>query len=207
VLETKALMQMGPVIPVIVVHRLEHALPLAQALVDGGLKVLEVTLRSPVAMEAMIAMQEVSGAIVGVGTAVSVTDLERAQQAGAQFAVSPGYTSAIGQAAKKMQLPLLPGVSTGSEIMQAAADGYTELKFFPAKQAGGVAMLKAFSGPFQNTLFCPTGGIGADTAPEYLALPNVACVGGSWVAPQAMVNDNDWTGITLLAKAASRLKV
>lgn len=203
--DTKSLMYMAPVIPVIVVHELRHAQPLAQALVEGGLKVLEVTLRTDIAMEAMIAMQEVNGAIVGVGTAMNTADLERSQKAGAQFAVSPGYTSSMGKAAKAMNLPLLPGVSSGSEIMQAAEDGYTELKFFPAKQAGGAAMLKAFAGPFKEALFCPTGGINIDTANDYLALPNVACVGGSWVAPAELVNDNDWSAITELAKQAKQL--
>lgn len=205
-MDTKSLMLTSPVIPVIVLHDVKHAQPLAQALVDGGLPVLEVTLRTDVAMDAMIAMQEINGAIVGVGTALNESDLEKSKKAGAKFAVSPGYTSKLGRAAQAMNLPLLPGVSSGSEIMQAAEDGYHQLKFFPAKQAGGVAMLKAFSGPFQDALFCPTGGIGVDTAEEYLALPNVACVGGSWVAPKAMVEDKDWDGIKALAAAAAKLK-
>lgn len=204
-MNTLELMRNGPVIPVIVVDDVAHAVPLAEALVEGGVRVLEVTLRTPVALDAIRAMSGVDGAIVGVGTALDGDDLARAQDAGAVFAVSPGYTDALGERARALNLPLLPGIASSADIMRARDGGYTALKFFPAVQAGGIAMLKALGGPFVDTVFCPTGGVSAATAPDFLALPNVACVGGSWLAPKAMVASGDWTGITDLAREASAL--
>jgi len=205
VMDVRELMRTGPVIPVIVVDDIATARPLAEALVAGGVRVLEVTLRTPVALEAIRAMSDVEGAIVGVGTALDGDDLARAQQAGARFAVSPGYTAALGGRAADLGMPLLPGTANAADIMRARDGGYTAVKFFPAVQAGGVAMLKALGGPFVDTVFCPTGGISAATASEFLALPNVLCVGGSWLAPKAMVSAGDWDGITALAREASGL--
>ena len=204
-MNVRQLMQVAPVIPVLVIDDVAHAKPLAEALVAGGLRVLEVTLRTPVAMEAMKAMADVTGAIVGVGTALDGDDLKRAQDNGAEFAVSPGYTHELGKAARDISMPLLPGIMTPADIMRARDGGYTELKFFPASQAGGPSLLKAFSGPFVDTVFCPTGGISAATAKDYLALSSVLCVGGSWVAPKAMLQSGDWDGITALAKEAMLL--
>jgi 2-dehydro-3-deoxyphosphogluconate aldolase/(4S)-4-hydroxy-2-oxoglutarate aldolase len=197
----------GPVIPVIVIQRLEDAVPLAEALVAGGVRVLEVTLRTPVALKSMEAIAKaVPDAIVGAGTVRSLSDLSAVRDAGCRFAVSPGYTSEIGQASTKMGLPLLPGVATGSEVMTAQADGYTFLKFFPATAAGGIPMLKALAGPFPDIAFCPTGGITPETAPQFLALPNVKVCGGSWLTPQDAVDTKDWTRIRKLAEAAGRLR-
>jgi 2-dehydro-3-deoxyphosphogluconate aldolase / (4S)-4-hydroxy-2-oxoglutarate aldolase len=197
----------GPVIPVIVIERLEDAVPLAQALVDGGVKVLEITLRTPVALKCMEAIaRAVPGAIVGAGTVRNVGDAKAARDAGCQFAVSPGYLSAVGLACRDLGLPLLPGVATGSEVMQANADGYSFLKFFPATAAGGIPMLKALAGPFPDVAFCPTGGITLETAPQFLALPNVKVCGGSWLTPADAVAGKDWARITKLAREASRLR-
>lgn len=199
-------MKDAPVIPVIVIHRLEDAVPLAQALVAGGIRMLEVTLRTPVALEAMrLIANEVPQAVLGAGTVRSVADLEASAKVGARFFVSPGYTKAIGVASKAMKLPLLPGVATGSEIMQAQEDGLTELKFFPAMQAGGLPMLKAWGGPFTDVRFCPTGGLSLANASEFLALSNVVCVGGSWLTPQDAVDSGDWARITQLAKEAASI--
>lgn len=199
-------MQDAPVIPVIVINHIAHAVPLAKALVAGGIRMLEVTLRTPQALEAIeLIGREVAGAVVGAGTVRSSADIEAVARVGARFAVSPGYTTRIGQAARAAGLPLLPGVSSGSEILQAQEDGYSEMKFFPAVQAGGLAMLKAWSGPFGDVRFCPTGGIGADNAGDFLGLPNVVCVGGSWLTPAHAVEGEDWAGIEALAKAACAL--
>ncbi len=193
-------MQDAPVIPVIVLHDLAHAVPMARALVAGGVRMLEVTLRTPVALACMEAIaREVPQAVVGAGTVRSATDAQAAAMAGARFAVSPGYTHAIGQACRDAGLPLLPGVASGSEILMCQEDGLTELKFFPALQAGGIAMLKAWGGPFGDVRFCPTGGISTSNAPEFLALPNVACVGGSWLVPADALAQGDWARITRLA--------
>ena len=201
------IMRDAPVIPVIVLQKVEHAAPMARALVDGGIRMLEVTLRTPVALAAIRAIaREVPQAVVGAGTVRSAEDALAAQQAGARFAVSPGYTSTLGRACQKLALPLLPGVATGGEIMTAVEDGYTELKFFPAMQAGGCAMLKAWSGPFFDVRFCPTGGITPTNAPEFLALPNVVCVGGSWLVPTDALEQGDWSRITALAQAARTLR-
>ena len=200
-------MQDAPVIPVIVLHDVATAVPLAQALVAGGVRMLEVTLRTPQALACMEAIaREVPEAVVGAGTVRSAADVLSAQQAGARFAVSPGYTTALGQACRDAGLALLPGVATGSEIMHATADGFTELKFFPALQAGGAAMLKAWSGPFFDVRFCPTGGITPKNAHEFLALPNVVCVGGSWLVAADAVARRDWARVTQLAQESHALR-
>jgi 2-dehydro-3-deoxyphosphogluconate aldolase/(4S)-4-hydroxy-2-oxoglutarate aldolase len=204
---TLELVSYGPVIPVIVINRLEDAVPMAQALVDGGVRVLEVTLRTPIALECMEAIaRAVPDAILGAGTVRSIADAQAAKDVGCTFAVSPGYTSAIGQACKDIGLPLLPGTATGSEVMQANTDGYFFLKFFPAMQAGGIPMLKALAGPFTDVVFCPTGGITLETAPQFLALPNVKVCGGSWLTPADAVAAKDWARITKLAREASALR-
>ena len=199
-------MQDAPVIPVIVLHDVAHAVPMARALVAGGIRMLEVTLRTPQALACMEAIaKEVPGAVVGAGTVRSAADAAAAAKAGAQFAVSPGYTRALGQACRDQGLSLLPGVATGSEILMAQEDGYTELKFFPAMQAGGPAMLKAWAGPFFDVKFCPTGGVTPGNAAEFLSLPNVACVGGSWLVPGDALTQGDWARIEKLARDASHL--
>ena len=197
----------GPVIPVIVIHRIEDAVSMAQALVDGGVRVLEITLRTPVALQCMEAIaRAVPEAIVGAGTVRSIADAQAAKDAGCVFAVSPGYTSAIGLACRDIGLPLLPGVATGSEVMMANADGYRFLKFFPATAAGGIPMLKALAGPFPDVVFCPTGGITVESAPQFLALPNVKVCGGSWLTPADAVAAQDWARITRLAREAGALR-
>ena len=200
-------MQDAPVIPVIVLNDVAHAVPMAQALVSGGVRMLEITLRTPQALACMEAIAKaVPEAVVGAGTVRSPADARAAANAGARFAVSPGYTSAVGQACRDLGLSLLPGVATGSEIMMAQEDGFSELKFFPAMQAGGAAMLKAWSGPFFDVRFCPTGGITLDNAPQLLALPNVVCVGGSWLVPQDAMAQGDWARITTLAAQTCGLR-
>lgn len=198
-------MQDAPVIPVIVLNDIAHAVPMARALLAGGVRMLEVTLRTPQALACIEAIaREVPEAVVGAGTVRSRADAQAAARAGAQFAVSPGYTPAVGQACRDAGLALLPGVATGSEIMMAQEDGFTELKFFPAMQAGGPALLKAWSGPFFDVRFCPTGGVTLQNAPDFLALSNVVCVGGSWLVPTDAMARGDWALITELA-AATRL--
>lgn len=200
-------MQDAPVIPVIVLQDRAHAVPLARALVAGGIRMLEVTLRTPVALQCIEAIaKEVPEAVVGAGTVRSAADAQAAVLAGARFAVSPGYTPAIGKACRDLGLALLPGVATGSEILMAQEDGYDALKFFPALQSGGAPMLKAWAGPFNDVRFCPTGGVSTANAPEFLALPNVACVGGSWLTPADVVAAGDWPRITRLAAEAAALK-
>ncbi|MCW5636138.1 MAG: bifunctional 4-hydroxy-2-oxoglutarate aldolase/2-dehydro-3-deoxy-phosphogluconate aldolase [Rubrivivax sp.] len=197
----------GPVIPVIVIEEIAQAVPLAEALVAGGVKVLEVTLRTPVALAAIEAMaRAVPEAVVGAGTLRCAADAHAARDAGARFGVSPGYTREVGAACREAGLPLLPGVATAGEVMAASADGFSFLKFFPAGAAGGVPMLKALAGPFPDIGFCPTGGISAETAPQYLALPNVHVVGGSWLTPADTLRAGDWARITQLARAASALR-
>jgi 2-dehydro-3-deoxyphosphogluconate aldolase/(4S)-4-hydroxy-2-oxoglutarate aldolase len=201
-------MQDAPVIPVIVLHDVAHAVPMARALVAGGIRMLEVTLRTPQALACMEAIaKEVPDAVVGAGTVRSAADAKAAANAGAKFAVSPGYTAAVGQACRDQGLSLLPGVATGSEIMMAQEDGYTELKFFPAMQAGGPAMLKAWGGPFFDVRFCPTGGVTPQNAKEFLSLSNVACVGGSWLVPADALAQGDWVRIEQLAREACQLKL
>ena len=193
-------MQDAPVIPVIVLNDVAHAVPMARALLAGGVRMLEVTLRTPQALACIEAIaRAVPEAVVGAGTVRSKADAQAAASAGARFAVSPGYTSAVGQACRDAGLALLPGVATGSEIMMAQEDGFTELKFFPAMQAGGPAMLKAWSGPFFDVRFCPTGGVSLQNAADFLALSNVVCVGGSWLVPADAMAQGDWVRITQLA--------
>ncbi len=197
----------GPVIPVIVINKVEDAVPMAEALLEGGIKVLEVTLRTSCALQAMEAIAKaVPDAILGSGTVRNIKDAQASKDAGCQFAVSPGYTSELGRAAREIGLPLLPGVSTGSEIMTANADDYFFLKLFPAVAVGGINLLKGFSGPFGDVKFCPTGGVTVDSAPQFLALPNVVVCGGTWLTPADAVANKDWKHITRLAKEASVIK-
>ncbi|MDS4030591.1 MAG: bifunctional 4-hydroxy-2-oxoglutarate aldolase/2-dehydro-3-deoxy-phosphogluconate aldolase [Candidatus Contendobacter sp.] len=198
--------RIGPVIPVLVIDELARAVPLASALVAGGVRVLEVTLRTPVALAAIRTIaRAVPEAIVGAGTLIRPEDFIEARDAGARFGVSPGLTPALIEAARESRLPLLPGVMTPSEVIAARLAGWREMKLFPARQAGGVGMLQALAGPFPDVTFCPTGGITAATAPEFLALPNVACVGGSWLAPKTALVAGDWQRVTALARQASGL--
>ncbi len=201
------LLGMGPVIPVIVLADADRAVPLANALVKGGVRVIEVTLRTPAALDAVRRIADAAAdAIVGVGTITRPQDFAAAKSAGARFGVSPGLTPELAQAARESGLPLLPGVMTPSDVIAAATAGFGALKLFPAQQAGGIGMLKALAGPFPDVRFCPTGGITAETAPDFLALPNVACVGGSWLTPKRAVEEKDWAGVTALARAASLLR-
>ena len=196
----------APVIPVIVLTEIAHAVPLARALVAGGIRMLEVTLRTPVALACIERIVgELPDAVVGAGTVRSAADAQAASLAGAKFAVSPGYIHSIGRACRDLDLPLLPGVATGSEILLAQQDGYGALKFFPAMQSGGPAMLKAWQGPFGDVRFCPTGGVTDANAAEFLALSNVVCVGGSWLTPTDAVASGDWERITQLARTACQL--
>jgi 2-dehydro-3-deoxyphosphogluconate aldolase/(4S)-4-hydroxy-2-oxoglutarate aldolase len=202
----REVLALAPVIPVLTVEKLEHAAPLARALYAGGLNVLEITLRTPVALAVIEAMRTAAPqAIVGAGTLVRPEDFARAAGVGAQFAVTPGLTPQLAEAATRVEFPLLPGIVTPGEILQALHFGYDTLKFFPAQQAGGVPMLQAFAGPFASVAFCPTGGITRETAPSFLKLRNVLCVGGSWVAPSALVYKGDWAGIEALARDAAGL--
>jgi len=194
----------GPVIPVIVIEDINDAVPMAEALLAGGIKVLEITLRTKCALKAieMIA-NKVPDVIVGAGTLRTKSDATNAKLAGSQFAVSPGYTNEMGSICKELELPLLPGVSTGSEVMYANKDGYSFLKLFPAVAVGGINLLKGFSGPFVDTQFCPTGGITIKSAPDFLALPNVPVCGGTWLTPKNLIEEKNWSEITRLAKQAS----
>lgn len=206
-MNTLELANYGPVIPVIVINKVEDAVPMAEALLEGGIKVLEVTLRTSCALQAMEAIAKaVPDAIVGAGTVRSVADAKAAKDVGCQFAVSPGYTSQLGLASREIGLPLLPGVSTGSEIMQANADDYYFLKLFPAVAVGGINLLKGFAGPFTDVKFCPTGGVTVESAPQFLALPNVVVCGGTWLTPADAVARKDWSHITKLAREASAIK-
>jgi 2-dehydro-3-deoxyphosphogluconate aldolase / (4S)-4-hydroxy-2-oxoglutarate aldolase len=197
---------MAPVIPVLVIEQLETAGPLAQALIQGGLPVLEVTLRTSVALEAIKVMAAVPGAVVGAGTVLTKQDLLAAKQAGAVFAVAPGATDALLQAAEDEQFPLLPGAATASEVMKLMERGYDTLKFFPAQAAGGVKMLKSLAGPLPQVSFCPTGGVSPQNVGEYLSLSNVLCVGGTWITPSDKINSGDWAGIQQLAQQASQVE-
>jgi 2-dehydro-3-deoxyphosphogluconate aldolase/(4S)-4-hydroxy-2-oxoglutarate aldolase len=195
---------LSPIIPVLTIACADDAVPLARALTEGGLTVLEITLRTAAALGAIEAIaRDVPQAIIGAGTVMMPEDTTRARDAGAQFAVSPGLTE---QLARATALPLLPGVATASEILRGRELGFTRFKFFPAESSGGSAALKAFAGPFADIRFCPTGGITAKTAPDYLALGNVMCVGGSWMAPQAMIDARDWSGIAKRAREAAKLR-
>ncbi|MCA0248865.1 MAG: bifunctional 4-hydroxy-2-oxoglutarate aldolase/2-dehydro-3-deoxy-phosphogluconate aldolase [Proteobacteria bacterium] len=206
-MDIAAIAARAPVIPVLTIDRVETAVPLARALVKGGLPVLEITLRTEAALQALeLIAREVPDAVVGAGTVLNARQVEQVQRAGARFGVSPGCTDELAAAVSAARLPFLPGVQTVSEAMRLADRGFSLLKFFPADTAGGVGWLKAASAPLAGLRFCPTGGIGAETAPTYLALANVACVGGSWVAPKDAVAGGDWGRVERLAAAASYLK-
>ena len=204
-LSVKQIGLLAPVIPVLVVKELATAPALAQALVSGGLPVLEVTLRTPVALEVIRAMADVEGGVVGAGTLLTPADVKAAKAAGARFGVSPGVTDSLLKAAEDADLPLLAGAATASEVMYLLERGYDTLKLFPAEAVGGVALLKSLASPLPQVTFCPTGGITLQTAAQYLALPNVLCVGGSWVAPDALVQAQDWQSIRRLAGEAAAL--
>lgn len=199
------LCRLAPVIPVLVIDDLAHARPLAEALVAGGLPVLEVTLRTPVALDAIREMAQVEGGVVGAGTLLTAEDVKKAVAAGARFGVSPGGTARIVDACADASLPLLPGAATATEVMALLERGFTVQKFFPAETSGGAAAVKALGGPLPQVSFCPTGGIGLGNAKDYLSLSNVLCVGGSWVAPKALMAKGDWAAITELALEASSL--
>jgi len=198
------IMALAPVIPVLVIDRIEDALPVAEALVGGGLPVLEVTLRTPVALDAIRLMKQVPGAVVGAGTVLDPAQLAAALDAGAEYIVSPGLTEPLGKAAASADIPFLPGVSNTGDIMRALDLGFTRLKFFPAEAAGGLPVLQALAAVFGNVRFCPTGGITQDSAPAWLAQPAVACVGGSWLVPRGQAVDRE--AIMARAKAAASLR-
>lgn len=202
-----SILKLQPVVPVLVIEDAASAVPLARALVAGGLKAIEITLRTPAALDAIRAVAaEVEGAVTGAGTILDADQYEEAVKAGSQFIVSPGTTGELLDAADDSDVPLLPGAATASEVMALRDEGYNVLKFFPAEQAGGAAYLKSLSSPLAGTYFCPTGGISLKNANDYLSLPNVVCVGGSWVAPKDLVLKGDWAGITKLASEAFALR-
>ena len=202
----KKLIQSTQVIPVLVINQIEDAIPLANALVEGGLNVLEVTLRTPVAIEAIKSIKSaLPNAVIGSGTVVNEQTLISSMDAGVDFMVSPGTTKQLLDCAEANNAPLLPGAATPSEVMNLLDKGYNAMKFFPAAAAGGVDMLRSISGPIPQATFCPTGGISLETAPDYLALDNVACVGGSWMLDKQLIANKDWRAITQLAAAASQL--
>jgi 2-dehydro-3-deoxyphosphogluconate aldolase/(4S)-4-hydroxy-2-oxoglutarate aldolase len=201
------IMRLSPVIPVIVIEDPAHAVPLAKALVAGGIRVLEITLRTEYGLAAVRAIaEEVPEAIVGVGTLTLPREFTAARDAGAVFGVSPGLTGTLIAAARSSGLPLLPGVMTPTEVMHAHEAGFRQMKLFPAVPAGGIGMLNGISGPLGDVMFCPTGGISQENAPQFLALKNVVCVGGSWLTPKDALQDGDWARITALAVAASALR-
>ncbi len=202
---TREICALAPIVPVLVVDDAARARPLAEALVAGGLPALEVTLRTPAALDAIRAMADVPGGVVGAGTLVTPEDVRAAKEAGAQFGVSPGATDALIAACEAEGLPLLPGAATASEAMRLLEQGYDMLKFFPAEASGGAPALKAIGAPLPQITFCPTGGVSAANARDYLSLSNVVCAGGSWVAPKQMVLDGDWAGIEALAREAANL--
>ena len=195
-------MALAPVVPVVTIHDVADAVPLARALTAGGLLTIEVTLRTPVALEAIATIaREAPEVVVGAGTVANPADLEAAAKAGARFAISPGATAALLEAGKTSAIPYLPAIATPSELMEGLAAGYAAFKLFPAEASGGIAMLRSLGGPFPQVKFCPTGGISLETAPGYLALPNVACVGGSWMIPDKLVKAKDWAAIEAGARA------
>ncbi|NOD77059.1 MULTISPECIES: bifunctional 4-hydroxy-2-oxoglutarate aldolase/2-dehydro-3-deoxy-phosphogluconate aldolase [unclassified Ruegeria] len=202
---TREICALAPIVPVLVVDDAAHARPLAEALVAGGLPALEVTLRTPAALDAIRAMAEVPGGVVGAGTLVTPEDVRAAKEAGAQFGVSPGATDALIAACEAEGLPLLPGAATATEAMELLGKGYDMLKFFPAEASGGAPALKAIGAPLPQISFCPTGGVSPSNARDYLTLSNVVCAGGSWVAPKDLVKAGDWAGIEALASEASKL--
>lgn len=202
-LQPDSLFAQGPVVPVIVIKDLDDAVPMAKALLAGGIKVLEVTLRTPVALEAIALLaKQVPEAIIGAGTVTTPAQLQQCIDAGAKFAISPGLTRELLQAGKDAAIPLIPGIASISELMEGTGLGYTHFKFFPAEAAGGVKTLKSIHGPFSDIRFCPTGGINEKNFLEYLALPNVKCVGGSWIVPDEAVAAKDWARITRLCEEA-----
>jgi 2-dehydro-3-deoxyphosphogluconate aldolase / (4S)-4-hydroxy-2-oxoglutarate aldolase len=203
--KTEAICRLAPIVPVLVVEDVTHAAPLARALVAGGLPALEVTLRTPAALDVIAAMAEIEGGVVGAGTLLTPDDVKAAKAAGARFGVSPGATDALLDAAEAHDLPLLPGAATASEAMRLFERGYTVMKFFPAEAAGGAAFLKSLASPLPAIRFCPTGGVTPGNAEDYLSLPNVLCAGGSWVAPKPAMVAGDWAGIEALAREAARL--
>lgn len=206
-MNVEEVMKLATVIPVIRIDRIEDAVPMARALVAGGLRALEVTLRTPVALEAIrLIATEVEGAVVGAGTVRRPQQLEEVAAAGARFAVSPGLTRELAMAARDGDLPLLPGVASASEVMAATDMGFDRLKLFPAMEIGGPRLAKAFSGPFADVKFCPTGGVNLANAPEWLALPNILCVGGSWMIPADKVAAGDWKAIETLSAQAAALR-
>ena len=197
---------LAPIVPVLVVDEVAHAAPLARALVAGGLPALEVTLRTPAALEVIAEMAQVEGGVVGAGTLLTPDDVVAAKEAGAMFGVSPGATDRLLDACEANELPLLPGAATASEAMALFERGYSMLKFFPAEAAGGAPALKAIGAPIPQISFCPTGGVSMKNAQDYLSLPNVVCAGGSWVAPKDKMLSGDWDGIEALAREAAALK-
>ena len=193
----------GPVVPVLVINDVEKAVPLAKALMEGGIKVLEVTLRTPAAIDVIKRIaQEVPDSLIGAGTVTNAQQLKAVVEAGAKFAISPGMTADLLKAGMDSEIPLIPGISSTSDLMKGKDAGYTHMKFFPAEASGGVKAIKSISGPFPDVTFCPTGGIGPNNYNEYLALNNVKCVGGSWLAPDDAIESGDWARITQLAKEA-----
>ena len=204
--EAAKICKLAPVVPVLVIDDLTQAAPLARALVAGGLPALEVTLRTESALDAIRAMSEIEGGVVGAGTLLSASDVKAAKAAGAKFGLSPGATQAIIDACCEADLPLLPGAATASEIMVLLEMGFSVQKFFPAEQAGGAAYLKSIGGPLPQVSFCPTGGISLKIAPEYLTLKNILCVGGSWVAPKEALARGDWAMVETLAREAAALR-
>lgn len=202
-LQPGTLFEMGPVVPVIVIKDLADAVPMAKALLAGGIKVLEVTLRTPVALDAIrLLAEQVPDAVVGAGTVTTASQLQQVAEAGAKFAISPGLTRELLQAGKDASIPLIPGIASISELMEGTGLGYSHFKFFPAEAAGGVKTLKSIHGPFADIRFCPTGGINEKNFRDYLALPNVCCVGGSWIVPDDAVASKDWSRITELCQTA-----
>lgn len=196
-------LQISPIVPVVVIENIKDAVPLAQSLIEGGIPIIEVTLRSSCALEAIeLIAKNVPKMRVGAGTILNPTQLEQAQNRGAEFLISPGLTIKLLEHAKKKDMPLIPGVSSSSEVMQALELGYNALKFFPAEYCGGVKLLNAFNGPFKGVKFCPTGGISADNMRSYLALENVVCVGGSWLTPKDLIQNKEWDKITEICKRA-----
>ncbi|WP_120941972.1 bifunctional 4-hydroxy-2-oxoglutarate aldolase/2-dehydro-3-deoxy-phosphogluconate aldolase [Helicobacter pylori] len=200
-------LQISPIIPVVVIENIKDAVPLAQSLAEGGIQIIEVTLRSSCALEAIeLIAKNVPKMRVGAGTILNPTQLEQAQNRGAEFLISPGLTIKLLEYAKKKDMPLIPGVSSSSEVMQALELGYSALKFFPAEYCGGVKLLNAFNGPFKGVKFCPTGGISADNMRSYLNLENVLCVGGSWLTPKNLIQNKEWDKITEICKRSLALR-
>ncbi|GAA8987436.1 bifunctional 4-hydroxy-2-oxoglutarate aldolase/2-dehydro-3-deoxy-phosphogluconate aldolase [Helicobacter pylori] len=200
-------LQISPIVPVVVIENIKDAVPLAQSLVEGGIQIIEVTLRSSCALEAIeLIAKNVPKMRVGTGTILDPTQLEQAQNRGAEFLISPGLTIKLLEYAKKKDMPLIPGVSSSSEVMQALELGYNALKFFPAEYCGGVKLLNAFNGPFKGVKFCPTGGISADNMHSYLSLENVLCVGGSWLTPKHLIQNKEWDKITEICKRSLALR-